>query len=373
MFWDRSIHCVEDARALAKRRLPWIVFDLIDGAAGSGAGEISNRNAIRDIKLRPRVFKDVADRSVKTELFGKPTNLPFGIAPMGMCNLSAPGADLMLARLAAKHNIPVGVSIAASTPMEKMIETAAGNAWFQLYYSSDESICDGFLDRAKNCGYEVLVFTADVAEVGRRPSELRRGFKIPFKIGFNQFVDFAMHPEWSFKTLLNGPPGFANFDGSISRFERSASRAGADWEFLKRLRERWKGKLVVKGVLDPEDALQLKKCGVDAIQVSSHGGRQMESAPLAIHALANIRTAVGSKFPLFYDSGIRSGEDIVKAYAMGADFVMLGRPWQFAIAADGEQGLTRFCDVLGEELSITLALLGLNKISDINQSVLLPA
>ncbi len=371
MFINSNIHTFSDARRLAQKKLPWMVYDYIDGSAGEGLGESLNREIISHLRLQSRVLKNVEHRSLKGKVFDKETGLPFGIAPMGMCNLSMPGADLMLARLAAKHKIPVGVSTAASTPLEKMIETAEGNAWFQLYFGGDESVTNKLVDRAEDCGYEVLTLTVDVAEVGRRPRELRRGFKMPFKIGPSQFFDFAMHPRWSLKTLFNGPPALANFGGDTGHFDRTKSRAGADWEFLARLRERWQGKLVVKGVLDVNDAIKLKSAGVDAIQVSSHGGRQLESAPPAINALSNIREALGKEFPLFYDSGIRNGEDVIKAYAKGADFVMLGRPFLFAIAAKGEQGLAQLSDVLKEEVSIALALLGLCSINEIHPNILL--
>lgn len=355
----REIHSSADARDLARKRLPWMVFDYIDGAAGEGYGEALNRAAIRDIRLQPRVLNNVEQRSVQTTLFGNRTKLPFGISPMGMCNLSAPGADLMLARMAADNDVPTGASTAASTSLEHIIEAAQGNAWFQLYFSGNEQSSDALIKRAKAAGYKTLVLTVDVPEVGRRPRELKRGFKMPFKIGPAQFLDFAMHPRWSISSLLKGRPQLANFGGEYGEFDRTASRAGADWALLQKLRDNWSGKLVVKGVLSSIDALKMKSMGVDAIQVSSHGGRQLESAPPAIAALAAIRQAVGEDYPLFYDSGIRSGEDIIKAYAMGASFVFLGRPLLFAMAVNGETGLQQLKDVFVQETSIALAQLGL--------------
>ena len=322
----QNIYSSEDARSLARKRLPWMVFDYFDGAAGEGWGEESNRRAIRAIQLRPSVLANVEHRSLTVEVFGRETGLPFGISPMGMCNLSTPGADLMLARLAARHGIPLGVSTAASTSLEEVIEVAEGNAWFQLYFSGNHEQSDQLIRRAEGAGYETLVLTVDVPEVGRRVRELRRGFTMPFRIGPQQFVDFALHPRWSLKTLLKGRPGLANFGGDFGCFDRTASRAGADWSLLSRIRDSWQGKLVVKGVLNPDDAARIRQAGVDGIQVSSHGGRQIDCGPPPIHALRIIRNALGDDFPLFYDSGIRSGEDVLKAYAMGANFVFLGRP-----------------------------------------------
>ena len=353
-----GIHSSEDARRIAKRRLPWMVFDYIDGSAGLEVGAARNRAALDAIELRPRILRDVSERSLAVPLFGKTARVPFGISPMGMCNLSAPGADLMLARLAGRENVPLGVSTVASTAMEPLIEAAEGNAWFQLYYSGDGSGTFKLVDRAKAAGYETIILTVDVPEVGRRPRELRHGFTMPFKIGPSQFFDFAMHPRWSLTALAKGKPQMANFDMDGYEFERTESRAKANWDTLSKLRDMWPGKLVVKGVLDVEDSLALKVAGVDAIQVSSHGSRQLDSAPAPITALAEIRTALGRDFPLFYDTGLRSGEDIVKALGQGANFTFLGRTLLFAIAAAGEEGLGALWDILKSETSITLAQIG---------------
>ncbi len=369
MFRTPQIHSYADARALARRRLPWMVFDYIDGAAGEGHGEAINLSALHDIRLQPRVLVNVTKRNLGVKVFDHDGNIPFGISPMGMCNLSRPGADLMLARMAAKNKVPVGVSTVASTSLEKMIEVADGHAWFQLYFSGDGSGTMRLVERAKAAGYRTLIMTLDVPEVGRRPRELRRGFKMPFRIGPKQFVDFAMHPQWSLSSLLLGKPDLANFTTPGFEFDRTESRAAADWTFLERLREQWDGNLVAKGVTSVEDAQRLKAVGVDAIQVSTHGGRQLDSARPPILALHDIRQAVGTNFPLFYDTGLRSGEDVVKAYAMGANFVFFGRAMQFAIAAGGEAGLTQYCDLIAEEISLTLAQLGKTEMNGLSQTL----
>ena len=365
-----TIHTCDDARRIARRRLPWMVYDYIDGAAGDGHGERRNRDAIRAQALQPRILNDVEHRSLEVTLFGQVQGLPFGVSPMGMCNLAGPGADLMLARAAARHRIPIGASTAASTCLEDIAAQAGDRAWFQLYFSGNEASSLALIDRAEAAGYDTLVVTVDVPEVGRRPRELRRGFTMPFRIGPSQFVDFACHPRWSLHSLVKGAPQLANFGGSHGAFDRTASRAGADWALLDRLRERWGGKLIVKGVLHAEDAVRLRDAGVDAIQVSSHGGRQLAAGPPAILALRRIREALGPDFPLLYDSGIRSGEDVVVAYAMGADFVLIGRPFLFAIAAGGERGLEQLIDVLGKEISIALAQLGVSSMDAIDAAAL---
>ncbi len=356
------IHCAEDARRLARRRLPWMVFDYIDGAAGAETGAKRNRDALDAITLRPRILQDVRNRSLATTVFGAPAERPFGIAPMGMCNLSGSGADLMLARLAARHKVPLGVSTVASTPLEDIISVAQGHAWFQIYFSGDGSGTFKLIDRARHAGYETLVLTADVPEVGRRPRELRHGFTMPFRIGPRQFLDFAVHPRWSLSALFKGKPQMANFEMPGYDFDRTESRAGANWETLTRIRDVWPGKLVVKGVLDVEDSIKLKTMGVDAIQVSSHGARQLESAPAPIVVLPQFRDALGPEFPVFFDSGLRSGEDALKALSSGANFTFFGRILQFAIAAGGEQGLNRMWDVLSKEMSIAMAQTGLNSL-----------
>jgi isopentenyl diphosphate isomerase/L-lactate dehydrogenase-like FMN-dependent dehydrogenase len=370
MLTNSDIHSYEDARRLAKKRLPRMIFDYIDGAAGTEHGEQLNRNAIRDIRLQPRILNNVEKRSIKIDLFGEKAGLPFGISPMGMCNLARHDADTLLAQFAAKHKVPVGVSTAASTSLEDMITYADGHAWFQLYFSGNKEASFKLIDRAKASGYKTLVLTVDVPEVGRRPRELRRGFKMPFKIGIPQFIDFALHPEWSLSTLIKGKPELANFGGKFGEFDRTSSRAGADWDLLSQIRERWQGNLVIKGVLSPVDAVKLKDAGVDAIQVSSHGGRQLDSAPAPINALREIRKSVGDAFTLFFDSGLRSGEDIIKAYAYGADYVLLGRPFSYAIAANGKAGLDQYAALLASDISVTLAQLGLTEMSDVNDDIL---
>ena len=356
------IHSAETARRLAKSRLPWMVFDYIDGAAGNEAGAHRNRAALDAVRLEPRILTDVSTRSMETDLFGQTAKRPFGIAPMGMCNLSAPGADMMLARLAARHAVPLGVSTVASTALEPLIEIAEGHAWFQLYFSGDGTGSFKLAERAQAAGYETLILTVDVPEVGRRPRELRHGFTMPFKMGPRQVLDFALHPNWSLSTLMAGKPEMANFTMEGFDFDRTESRARADWDTLDRLRDLWRGKLVVKGGLNVDDAVRLQAAGVDAIQVSNHGARQLESAPAPIEVLQDIRKAVGPDMSVFYDSGLRSGEDVLKVLTQGADFAFFGRILQFAIAAAGEEGLQQLWHVLTQELSIAMAQTGMTRL-----------
>lgn len=350
------------------------MFDYVDGAAGTELAARANVSAIDQIRLQPRVLVNVEGREVGKRILGFDAKLPFGIASMGMCNLTWPGADRMLAAQAQHRNVPICLSTAASSTLEDMRAQAGEWAWFQLYVSQSFESAFELVDRAEAAGYEVLILTVDVPQVATRYRDARNGFQMRFKMGANQFLDFALHPRWSLATLANGAPKPMNFEsaGSGQGFQRLAGRGRTDWEFLARLRDYWKGKLIVKGVLSPEDAVRIKDNGADAIYVSNHGGRQLGSAPAAIDALAPIRQAVGLEFPLLFDSGLRDGEGIVKALACGADFVMLGRSLLYAIGADGERGLSTMFDFLREEIDVTIAQLGRRAVEEIDSTVLAP-
>lgn len=363
------IHCAADARRLARRRLPRLVFDFVDGATGRETGVRKNAMAFDRIELTPRVMVPTNGRTLAKRLLGRAFGCPFGIAPMGMCNLVWPGADGMLARLARRLEIPLGVSFAASSTLEEMLAWAGSNAWFQLYVQGEADAALEMAERASRAGYEALVLTVDVPQVSRRVRDLRNGFALPFRIGPRQFLDFAVHPHWTLATLRHGAPAPQNFQGQ-AQFDRTVSRAGADWAFLRRLRDAWQGTLIVKGVMATEDALRIRDAGADAVWVSNHGGRQLDAAPPAISVLPQIRDAVGADYPLIFDSGIRQGEDVIRALALGADFVMLGRPVLYAIGAEGETGLTAYVDALCAEIEIALAQLGLSDVTEIDRSVI---
>ena len=347
------------------------MFDFVDGAAGDETLSKINIHAIDRVRLMPRVLADVSNRDLSHKILAIETGHPFGIAPMGMCNLTWPGADLMLARAAAARRFPICVSTASSSTLETMQEAAKGNAWFQLYADRSEAFTDELLERAEMAGYKVLILTVDVPVLSQRTRDLRNGFKYPFQLGPRQVWDFATHPRWSLATLIatlqSGVPRTMNYATSKSEasFERGADRTGADWDYFERLRARWQHKLVIKGVQCPSDAKKIKSAGADAIWVSNHGGRQLNAAPSAIEALVAIRDAVGNDFPLIMDGGVRSGEHVVKALACGADFVMLGRTVMYGIGADAERGLLRILDQVSKEIEIVMGLLGHKSIAAI--------
>ena len=371
---SQKIFSIKDARELSRKRLPKLVFDFIDGASGDEKLAEINSIALDQIRLEPKVLRNVEKRSLKKNVLGYEFNFPFGFAPMGMTNLSWPGADSMLAAESARNNIPTCVSMASTTTLEKMYELSEGHSWMQLYIFQDENFVMELLERAKNTGYEVAILTVDVPVLSRRTRDDKNGFSYPFKIGPKQFFDFATHPTWSLSTLMSGIPKPMNYVTSKSGdgiFKRKESRGSTDWNTLKRVRDKWKGKLIVKGVMSPDDAIKIKEAGADAIQVSNHGGRQLDSATAAINMLPLIRKSVGSNFPLIFDSGIRSGSDIVRALAFGADYAMIGRPVMYAMGADGKKGLRRIVEIIKEEVSTTLGLVGLNDINDVTSEIVI--
>ena len=370
--WSAALHNADDARRRARQRLPRMMFDFIDGAAGSEAGERRNRDAFMGIRLQPRVLVNIENCNLTTSLFGRTWCLPLGFAPMGMCDLSWPGADGFLAEQSVSRNIPHCVSTASSTTLEEMRTLAQDQVWFQLYAGTSHAMTEELIGRAETAGYDVLVLTVDTPKLSRRIRDLRNGFQVPFKLGPRQILDFALHPRWSVETLINGIPKPMNFEISEQggQFVRGENRGATDWNYVKDLRARWKGKLVIKGVMSADDAVRIRDAGADAVYVSNHGGRQLDSAPAAIQALPRIRQAVGPDYPLIFDSGVRGGEDIVKALALGANFVMLGRSLMYATGAGGAQGLAALLDTTVEDLRVTMAQIGCTTIEQINRSVL---
>ena len=370
---SNSLFSVEEARQRARKRLPRMMFDFVDGASGDESLCDLNSRALDEIRLMPRVLVDVAERDLSSNILGQETGLPFGIAPMGMCALSWPGADQHMAREAAARRIPLCVSTASSASLEQIIEDAEGHAWFQLYADQSGDFVDELIDRAKASDYEVLILTVDVPIPSVRTRDLRNGFTFPMQWGARQIWDFVSHPRWSLATvgqsLLAGMPRPMNYVTSKqgTKFIRNASRGRANWGFLEMLRDRWFGKLVVKGVQSPEDAVRIKAMGADAIYVSNHGGRQLNSAPTTIESLGVIRQAVGDSMPLIFDGGIRSGEHVIKALASGADFAMVGRGAMYGLGAGGATGLSDILDVISSEASSVMGLIGNKNVADVGK------
>ncbi len=372
-------HCMEDFRLRARRRMPRMIFDALDGAAGTETASHLNASALAALRLQPRILVNVENRELRTTFLGRQWDLPFGVAPMGMCSLFWPGADHALASAARTRNMPLGVSTMASTRIEDMIELAGGNAWFQLYAGDSVTTTQSLVERARRAGYETLILTADVPVLAPRIRDYRNGFEMPFTMGPRQVADFACHPRWLLQTLRNGSPKAVNVSpvadnttssGGTKGFRGETGRGRVDWAFLSRLRSLWPNKLIVKGIMSPEDAQLAVAAGTDALYVSNHGGRQLDSAPAAIEMLPRIRQAVGSDIPLIFDSGVRSGEGVAKALACGADFVMLGRPFLYAVGAGGPAGLEQMLDMLANDLGIVMAQLGCTRTVQLDRTSL---
>ena len=372
---------VADLRAKAKQRMPRMVFDALDGAAGEETASRRNLTAFKEVCLQGRVLVNVEERSLKTRFNDKEWQMPFGVAPMGMCNLFWPGADEMLARASKHYGFPLGVSTMSSTSLEDMLEQSDGNAWFQLYAGESDELTQGLVSRAAAAGYDTLILTADVPALAPRRRDQKNGFSVPFRMAPRHFVDFCLHPRWALTTLMNGKPHPCNVrpsgdsaaaGDSQAGFRRESGRGRFDWAFFSRLRSQWPRRLVLKGVMSPQDAKTAADAGADAVYVSNHGGRQLDSAPAAISVLPKVREAVGADFPLIFDSGVRSGEDIARALASGADFVMVGRPVLYALGAGGQLGFETLLKFLTSELSTVMAQLGCRSIHELNHKVRVP-
>jgi (S)-mandelate dehydrogenase len=368
-----NIATISDLRAPAKRRLPSFVFDYLDGGAGTEAGMHRNTAAFDEIRFKPRMLVNIEKRDLSTNLFGRRWSLPFGTAPIGFCNLMCPGAEQAIAQAALEAGIPCTLSTAGTTALEDYVRFAPQNAWFQLYVSRFDNITHDIIDRADRSGYETLVVTVDIPLAARRPRDLRNNFSVALKISPKFVWELVSHPTWSFATLSAGIPKFETMQRymeaagtkAVAGFVSSQVSGSFDWDALKRLRDGWKRRFVVKGLLSAEDAVRARDLGCDGIVVSNHGGRQLDSLPAPIEVVSEIRAAVGEKFPLILDSGIRSGEHIAKALAAGADFCLVGRAVMYAVSALGKRGAKVAIDLLADEISRTLAQIGYTDIGSL--------
>ncbi len=368
-----TIAAVADFRARAERRLPKFVFDYMDGGAGAEAGIRRNEAAFDALELKPRMLVNVEQRDLSTTFLGRKWAAPFGTAPIGLGNLIWPHAEETIARACVAANLPYSLSTPACTTLERIAEIAGKNAWFQLYVGRAEEMVAGLVERADAAGYDVMLVTIDVPVAPRRHRDIRNNFSVPFRFSPRVLYELATHPEWSLRTLAAGRPRFANMEryATVKRYQNVTAYMSSqvtgrfDWNDLKKLRKRWKRKLVVKGLLAAEDAKRARALGCDGIVISNHGGRQLSSLPAPIDVLPEIRAAVGPAFPLILDSGVRSGESIVKALAAGADFVLVGRAMMYAVAALGAAGPKTAIDLLVDEASRTLAQIGYTDIASL--------
>lgn len=367
---------IDDLRARARRRIPRFAFDLVDGGAENECNMRRNVEAFEEITLVPRYMQDVSRIETATEIFGQTLDLPFGQAPIGMLNAFWPDADLTLARLCKRENVPYVASSAASTTLEKLAEAADGNGWFQLYVSDDGAVTEGLIARAEAAGYDVMMVTVDVPAAGKRDRDIRNQLSVPFKFTPEVIWQCATHPHWALASLRHGTPNIANYTDllqsatSYADVQKTLITPGLTWAQLKRLRERWKGTLLVKGILHPEDAIKCTELGADGIVVSNHGGRQVAFGPATIEVLPAIAEAVSCKLKIILDSGIRRGADVLRAKALGADFVLTGRALAYGVGAGGSEGAERAMDILKLELVRALGQLGVSSYSSLTKSAL---
>ena len=370
---------IDDFQKRARRRVPRLFFDYCDGGASTEAALERNVARLREIRMLPRGPRNIAGRAIKARLFGRDYAMPLGIAPIGLANLFWPGTDIALARAAKEADIPHVLSTAASTMLEDVAPAAGGNGFFQLYTSRDDAITEDLLKRAEEAGYEVLIVTIDVAMPGKRRRDLRNGFRLPMPMGPKFALQVARCPSWAFASLGQPVPRIVNLERyapasgaqSLAAFMAAQISPMVDLDQIVRIRDRWKGKMAVKGILNPLDAVELAERGVDGVVVSNHGGRQLDSAPATIDALPPIVEAVGDRMTVMMDGGIRTGEDVAKALALGADFVFAARPFIYGMGATGSA--TPAIDILKDEFDRALAHLGCVSPADLGHSHLWPA
>lgn len=364
----------EDLRLRAQRVLPRFAFDYIEGGAGREQALRRSQEAFRDTCLSPRVLvNSAAPASLGTRFLGHDWAIPFGIAPVGLPGLAWPCADSMLALAAEVARAPMVTATPGTERLEKVREKAPGSSMFQLYVGTSPDITNDLIARAEAAGFDTLVVTADVPRPGKRLRDLRNRFSLPLKLGPGLAMDLLSHPRWSLATARYGAPRLVNLAeyaspgtsaSSLAALMARQSSGRLDWKVFEAIRKRWEGALVLKGVMVPEDALHAREAGADAVWVSSHGGRQLDAAPATLTALRQIRTAMPREYPIAVDGGIRCGEDILKALTSGANFVFLGRPFLYAVAALQEAGPRVMFDMLAAELEIAMSMTGYRSVED---------
>ncbi len=364
---------VDDLRARAQKRIPRFAFEYLDGGCNEDVNLHRNSADIREVQLMPYYLREYSGADLRTELFGHVYDAPFGIAPMGLQGLIWPGAADILARAAVDHNIPFVLSVAATSSIETVAEITQGRAWFQLYHPTEVSLRDKIISRCEKAACPVLVVVCDVPTLGFRPRDIRNGLAMPPKMTVRNMVQIAAKPNWALRTLLTGHPTFEVLKQYMPRnlnltelgqFMKHSFAGRVNVEKIAPIRDMWKGKLVLKGLVSEEDAERAIKLGVDAIIVSNHGGRQLDVGESSISSLKRITAGIGDRLPVMMDSGIRSGPDIARTLACGADFTFLGRSFMYGVAALGEAGGNHTIAILKAQLQQLMEQICCEKIED---------
>lgn len=376
---------VDDFRRVAERRLPRALFDYLDGGAGAEVTMRQNVSDFEALRLNQRVMVDVSKIDTRVELFGESLALPLVLAPVGLAGMMARRAEVQAKRAADQAGIPFCLSTAGICPMDEVGRVSDTPFWFQLYMLKDRGVVTAMLDRAQAAGVRTLVFTVDLAVLGTRYRDIRNGLSggtdLWGKLRGGP-IDYLLHPRWLWGVALNGRP---HVFGNIAQYVPKASTpadfaawvgsqfdASVDWKDIEWLRGQWRGNLVLKGILDPADARSAIAAGADGMIVSNHGGRQLDGVASGAYMLPRIADAVGHETTLLVDGGIRSGQDLVKARALGAKAALIGRPWVYALAAAGEAGLTRLLTMFRTDMRTALGLTGVPEASCVRRDVLLP-
>ena len=376
----KRVASVDDLRRIAKRRLPAGVFDYIDGGAEDERTLGTNSSDFSKLEFRPRVLRDVSQLDTSTTIFGRPASMPVILAPTGFTRIAHSEGELAVTRAAARAGIPHSLSTMGTRSIEEVAEAnPEGEKWFQIYTWKDRGLVQELVERAKTAGFGAVWLTVDTAVLGRRERDVRRGMTLPPKLGPKTLVDGAIHPAWTWDFLRAEPITFANIvgrhdeDGSTAisladhvkrQFDQALSWDDIDW-----LRSFWDGPIVLKGIQTVEDAKQAVAVGVEGIGLSNHGGRQLDDAPTPVSLIEVVKQEVGDQATVICDGGIRRGSDIVKALALGADAVSLGRPYFLALGAAGEPGVDWLLEFLREGLERTMALGGVRTLDEISREL----
>ncbi|MGP1356137.1 alpha-hydroxy acid oxidase [Roseicyclus sp.] len=373
MSLDARFPAISDLKARARRRIPHFVWEYLDSATGTESAHRRGREAFDRVLFRPAALRGEIAPEISTTFLGRDYPLPVGIAPLGMSGLVWPEAEMHLARHAAKAGIPYCLSTVATRTPEDLKGAHGDQGWFQMYPPRDPGMRDDMLARAKGAGFHTLILTVDVPAASRRERQTRGGLVQPPRLTPRLMAQVALCPAWAMGIQATGMPRMRLMDSyadqeKMGRLPSTAHvgyllRAAPDWDYVRALRERWEGPLIIKGVLEPEVATQAEAEGVDAVWVSNHAGRQFDGAPASIDVLPQIRAA--TRLPLILDSGIEGGLDILRALALGADFVMMGRAWHYALGALGREGPAHLQDILAKDMTSNMAQIGARRLGDL--------
>ncbi len=350
---------IDDLRARARQRIPRFAFEYLDGGCNEDVNLHKNTSEIQEVELKPYYLRAHAGVDMKTELFGHTYDAPFGIAPVGLQGLMWPNAPEILAKAAKEHNIPFVLSTVSTSSIERIAEITEGKFWFQLYHPADNALRDDILDRAEAAGCEVLVLLSDVPTFGYRPRDIRNGLAMPPKMTLRNILQIMGKPTWAINTLIHGKPNFATMKKYMPKgldmkqlglYMNQTFAGRMSEEKIKPIRDRWKGKIVLKGVASEEDTAMAIRLGLDGIIVSNHGGRQLDAGQSSIHALGPIVQKYAGQIKIMLDSGVRSGPDIARILASGAEFAFLGRSFMYGVAALGKEGGQHTISILKTQL-----------------------